>query len=148
MRKILFRGVEVGTGKWRHGDLIHGVGSKHGKMYILPISEFYPEGCDDLNGWELISETVGQFTGLTDGYGEDIYEGDILSYDYFDCTEIDDWMKKAHYIVTVKEYSLAMTGVDIDQKRRMFLHAFRFPYAEVVGNIHDNPELINTHSNV
>ncbi len=58
MREILFKAKRVDGGGWVEGDLIHGVGSKHGKMYILPITHIYPSGCHNLDGWDVDPATV------------------------------------------------------------------------------------------
>lgn len=80
MRTIKFRGKRVDNGELVYGDLIHGVGSKYGKMFILPIATIYPKGCSNLDGWNVIPETVGQFTGKTDKFGAEIYRGDVIKF--------------------------------------------------------------------
>ena len=76
MRTIKFRGKGIKSNEFVYGDLIHGVGSKHGKMFILPITVnlAYIKNCDPLDGVEVDPETVGQFTGLYDKNGVEIFE--------------------------------------------------------------------------
>jgi uncharacterized phage protein (TIGR01671 family) len=121
-REIKFRGKRVDNGEWVYGDLIHGVGPKAGKMYILPlfINLAYLPGCHHLDGYEVIPETVGQFTGRKDKNGNKIYEGDVLQTNY--CEGVITWFWDGWHI---------KTGTDEYHTLRTAVHSF-----QIIGNIH------------
>lgn len=133
MRKIIFRGKRSDANEWVYGDLIHGVGSKHGFIYILPITHIYPKGCNELDGWNVIPETVGQFTGLTGKNGKEIYEGDIVRIH----EGRNDF--KITSIVWSDEF------LCYEPSNKDLRHALKSRYSEyyeIIGNIHDNPSLL------
>ena len=83
-----------------------------------------------LDFYEVYPETVGQFTGLHDKDGKEIYEGDIF--------------KTSNGFVAVVEWDAEngrFLGFTVDRK---IVYVGREPAVEVIGNIHDNPELLKS----
>lgn len=122
--KYLFRGKDT-EGNWHYGYYVYR--ASYGTHEIIVSKDL--EGGKYIDcSHEVIPETVGQYTGLDDKEGNKIFEGDIL-YCY-KCT-----YRLIHDIG--KAYELHEVGND-----KVF---FLFKYHKLVtkiGNIHDNPELI------
>ena len=114
MREILFRG------KTKHGEWVEGwfVG-KTRKAPYNPPQEKTAIISQDLYCYDVIPETVGQYTELTDRNGKRIFEGDIISsnWGYKGIVELDSIM-----------YAKCECLFNED--------------CEIIGNIHDNPELL------
>lgn len=104
-RTIKFRGKSLNTNMWVYGDLLH----KGKKTFIE---------------YEVIPETVGQFTELTDKNGREIYEGDIMQIG----------TEKAVVIYSANGFYQKIINDGPTY--------CNFNMYEVIGNIHDNPELI------
>ena len=143
LRIIKFRGKRIDTGEWVYGSLI-----KFDIGYVITISEM-TESDDSLDENNSIvfsaneiagvnPNSVGQFTGLLDRNGKEIYEGDIVQLDYI--TTIGKHRIGLSFEVKWCTQEGCWVGWDgfveraLQQTRKMFV---------VKGNIYDNPELIN-----
>lgn len=122
MREILFRGKNK-YGKWYYGYYLDGT----------PVSwiEVVDRKKKDTECPTVIPETVGQYTGLTDKNGKRIFEGDIVLIDGSDIGHVEYTEKYAMF-----------EGVFGDFREDFQFWVTQYPDILVIGNIHDNPELL------
>lgn len=146
MREILFRGKRIDNGEWIQGSfVIHG-----DDYYIAPDINAYTsiggrgKGKYMLFGryYQVVPETVGQYTGMTDKNGKKIFEGDVLNvhdqipmFDGYDTDEIV-YNGKVMYI---KNQGMYVCEGNNDGNA---LCALNLGKCEIIGNVHDNPELL------
>ena len=96
---------------------------------------------DSFDSFGVIPDTVGQYTGLTDKNGKEIYEGDILGWkwNYKEIKGIDIECKSISYICFEdsewKCKDLHGNSVNLSSLAEILK-------LEIIGNIHDNPELL------
>ena len=124
MREILFRGKRKDDGKWVFGSVVHQTdyySDKCDRWFILEGN--YTNDYDIDDPIEVQKETVGQYTGLTDKNGKRIFEGDVVDVvrsgnETWRCVVRD-----------IRNIPAEMRGSHVKSM-------------EVVGNIHDTPELL------
>jgi uncharacterized phage protein (TIGR01671 family) len=133
MREILFRGKRKDTNEWVYGFLHkmdgYGTGYTEYGIQVQDTSTSRP--------WSVlvIPETVGQYTGLADRNGKKIFEGDICLCD----RNINDHIDNRAFIITFD----ALNGWYGESKDGWSeFSGSSFECAEVIGNTHDTPELL------
>ena len=135
MREILFRGKRVVNGKWVEGFMY----SQH---FPLEFRDDFYIRCYDTD-YLVIPETVGQYTGLTDKNGVRIFEGDILK----STIKIIDYADVGFSISHYDEEDIGIVewrkdGFMIAHKSGTWARSFYGSENYVIGNIHDNPDIL------
>ena len=118
MRTIKFRAQDIASNKWLYGDL------RHHKDDVC----IFEQGGN--KGEQVKRDTIGQYTGLHDKNGKEIYEGDIIRLvTGYKKNHDGTFVEKAKEITV--EYDLASFNI--------CSFALVTDNIEVIGNIHDNP---------
>lgn len=132
--RFFFRGKRCDNGEWVQGYYIRA--SHHWHKHGIH-NDWIALGASANGGWFALhskyavkDETVGQFAGLTDKNGKKIFEGDIVKRVGDKC--VVKWIEEDAKFIIIG----AMTKLD-------FSLCFA-KHLEVIGNIHDNPELLET----
>ena len=144
MREILFRGKRTDNGKWVEGELLHDMQNRP-YLYWKTPKELPIVFSDHAI---VTPATLGQYIGLTDKNGKKIFEGDIIKFHKFRYEP--DWVGVVGY-----DYcSYIVTGrMPLAYEKRINEEPFYCPFEvalssidkatiKVIGNIHDNPELL------
>ena len=130
-REILFRGKRMCNGKWMIGNLFC---CDDGDCFI--VSSGFRQ-----NHYKVDPKTVGQFTGLTDKNGKKIFEGDILLIEWKVTGRTP--VHETHIVVYSKSgFFTENNGQLKGQVSNYACSNCSGLSVEVIGNIHDNPELL------
>ena len=137
MREILFRGKRVDNGEWVEGDLLRSRGKCYIHMHLDPF-DYLGELSGFIKMYEVVPETVGQYTGFTDKNGKQIFERDICN------TNFESYTRSWDEVGVVTEFCGAYGIESAEEKRfRAFINESVYTRShEIIGNIHDNPELL------
>ena len=134
-REVLFRGKSIDTGAWVEGYLyIHAGGTEYEQAYILGELDHRESIYDIWKCAECVDlKTVGEFTGALTGNGTKIFEGDIV--------DTPRWV--VTYGDGMKCFSGMQAGWYIQRDRfESWMELVDTEDLKVIGNIHDNPELL------
>lgn len=146
-REIKFRGKRIDNGEWIYG----GYANKDDKVYIIIKIRYTPDTRDwdtveyyenhpnyTLSFAEVLPDTVGQYIGVTDKNGKEIYEGDIVKRKMFDDFEIGQvvWINDEYcgFRLKCKGYYLPIPANKKTGKSEI---------DEVIGNAHENSDLFS-----
>lgn len=126
MREILFRGKKTGFNEWVQGVVIRPYNDSK-LMY-----SFFDTIANTL--WVVDAETVGQYTSLTDRNGKKIFEGDIVTQ------PVRETRKCSPCLVEFRKGKFQAHHIS---ENRFFDRYYDInSYTKIIGNIHDNPELL------
>lgn len=132
MRDFKFRGKMKVRDKWIYGDIAHVQGEPC-------IQTDVSEKNKHTIGWNVIPESIGQFTGLRDKNGKEIYEGDIIcSYD----SQNNTILHEVYYLESEARFATKLIGYENLNEGSLTQKWINELDFEVIGNIFDNPELL------
>lgn len=133
MREILYRGK--GDTRFNSGGWVYGV----------PIKDYEGDWqlCTDCTKTTVLPETIGEYTGLTDKNGKKIFEGDIVTYEDAEADYEgyhDNVFLNCGEVVISAWVGICFTNRQTVEMDDLYISETKVD-CEIIGNIHDNPEL-------
>ena len=172
MREILFRGKRIDNGEWVYGGYAHIYSNPNTDIIVTGRMCLYEDSGElTMEARNIDPSTIGQYTGLTDKNGKKIFEGDIVRYYHHkkSLVPVTDIKPEEDHYGKDEESGLPLAyrttkiirykghveldpicGMMINLKNRCewwrYLNyeddLINSDRLEVIGNIHDNPELL------
>ena len=154
MREILFRGKAINRDKgyhktkYKNGDWVYGLVTR---LYDERFENLPAEmtNINGVSGIEVDYKTIGQYTGLTDKNGVRIFEGDILDVSSDVAYGGVAVHRLGYFVVEFHNGCFMKSALDDPQlsffdnaKRKGLYHFISTDIHKIVGNIHDNPEIL------
>lgn len=141
MREILFRAKRTDTGEWVEGYyfcMVHDDG-RHVHHFIMPLGTDLSLGTPiEKIQVEVNPDTICQYTGLTDKNGNKIWENDVIRYFNVPGTKRTTWIVEYSY----GGFRVSDNNPDMDERLYIDNDSIEWDVCEVIGNIFDNPELL------
>ncbi len=154
MREILFRGKRKDNGEWVEGVFFPPANT------IITFCNSGSKEAPNFDDYEVIQETVGQYTGFSDNNGKKIFEGDIVRY----CDENGYYVEEDTVFIWKVVLECGAFGIGCDSELPLdfaywcdndnFVSLWeiywnmnccgggKLPMLEVIGNVYDNPEML------
>lgn len=129
MREYKFRGISIETKQWVYGHLAYA--DNNGAVIATKAG-----------GVQVWRESVGQYTDIKDKNGKEIFEGDITRKWNHDGTKVVDTLP----VEWAQEQSSFVRGNEHNWNLGIYAGLYGKNSLEVIGNIHDNPELLEPRS--
>ena len=126
-REIKFRGKRIDTGEWVYGSLLY----NYDEETFISVSGYSHTGTAFSGSYKVLSETVGQYTGLKDKNGTAVWEGDLLLTPEGNIM-IAEWVGSG---IVTRCLTPTYDGM-------MNTNRYAFPVSEKIGNIYDNQKLL------
>lgn len=139
MSEILFRGKRVDNGEWVKGIPVETEADGGIRIFMITYARWDSDDNSidflETDVYEVEPKTVGQYTGLTDKNGNKIFEGDILK-------AIWQHLSNTDTVIGIVKYDDAAFILETDDHYLFFEDNIFSDECEVVGNIHDDHELL------
>lgn len=145
MREHLFRAKRADNGEWIEGDLVHSKTTSRGVITEIYTLDFRHE---------VLPETVGEYTGRKDLKGRKVFEGDIVRGVWLNQVCESRIIGRDKIRIAHNERRCSVVGFDSfegyyvheQSGNQSDIHLFQVSEIEVIGNIHENPELLEAKS--